>query len=101
MASPLSDPPVVSKLWQPTSGSTAATEAGHGTFRNAGVSYEPTFAPPTITLLLPAAEKYAAPRLETRFAAFAIGPFWKNGSFGYARSSTMTFAWLMTRNLTI
>ena len=57
MESELSTPPLGSKLWQPISGSMAVTVGGHAVLRNAGVSYDDTFFPPTIRFELPAAEK--------------------------------------------
>ena len=72
MSSPLSVPPPVAKSWQLCTDSSAVTAAGHATGRNAGASYDDTFAPETIVLLFPAAEKYGTPDAVERFAALAI-----------------------------
>jgi hypothetical protein len=69
--------------------------------RNAGASYDDTLLPPTMTFEFPAEEKYATPARLAWLAAFAIGPFWKNGSFRYETSSTMTSGWLTARNVLI
>src|SRR4051812_28680423 len=78
--SALSTPAPGSKSWHARRGSRASTDAGHEAARKAGASYDETFFPPTITFSLPAAEKYATPAWLAALAAFAIGPFWKNGS---------------------
>ena len=66
---------VGSKSWQPVYvGRTLTTETGHVVLRYAGVSYDDTLLPPTITLSLPAAEKYGTPAALAAFAACAIGP---------------------------
>src|SRR5215475_12800140 len=83
------------------SGSIATTDAGQDVERNAGASYDETFLPPTMTFALPADEKYAAPAWLAALAAFAIGPFWKNGSMKYETSSTMTSAWFVLRSAVI
>src|SRR5262245_18449151 len=83
------------------SGSIATTDAGQAVARNAGASYDETFLPPTMTFELPAEEKYAVPAALAALAAFAIGPFWKNGSLKYETSSTITSAWLTVRRAVI
>ena len=92
MSSPVSEPPLGSKLWHPNKDSPTAVPkpAGHATCRKAGASYEETLLPAAMTFELPAAEKYGTPAALAAFAALATGPSWKNGSSRYDTSSTST-----------
>src|SRR4029079_12021097 len=98
MPSALSTPALGSKSWHARRGSSASTDAGHEVPRNAGASNDDTFLPPTMTFAFAAEEKEGTPAWLVAFAAFAIGPFWKNGSLKYETSSTTASAWLTVRN---